>query len=536
MYTHAESQLCRLLSARLGSGPLWRLFVAEGCRYRLGSTLRTGKGSAHRRNMRRSRIGTAAAVAVALVTLRSLAFLGTQPSQTAGPSRRHLMTSGGILGAMALEAWMPSPAEALGSRDRRVAYPPINKQDPRRCEWKTSQIAQASAQRDKLYDLRECNLAGTSAADNDVSGALMNKGDFSKVNFENAQLTKVVAAEANFEGANFKNSVADRMDLTKANLKNAIFKNAMLTTSSFEEANVEGADFTDAFLDSQSVRVLCTNPTMKGTNPVTGADTFLSAGYGNYMGGAVGTMQTASLPTQAVGTNSGAAFQRTAFSGNTAAMATQNVADVGQFKTMTPDALKTQPAGAFTNYDAMATRPPQSYGGCGTQNFSGYGGYSQGYAGQGYGAGAQATGAAGSYGQGCGQAYQGYGGYAGAGYGAPDQTYGNAYGPGYGGTGYGGGQGGQGGCGYGYGPSGYGQGAGYGYDARGYNGLQDAAATQQLSAQQVYNKDVSGSFVRGGGMYGGAPGYNAYAGYPAGAGGGQVAMGRKPRARRSVCC
>ena len=64
-----------------------------------------------------------------------------------------------------------------------------------------------------------------------------------------------------------------------------------------------------------------------------------------------------------------------------------------------------------------------------------------------------------SYGQGCGQAYQGYGGYAGAAYGAPDQTYGNAYGPGYGGTGYGGGQGGQGGCGYSYGPSGYGQGA-----------------------------------------------------------------------------
>ena len=104
-----------------------------------------------------------------------------------------------------------------------------------------------------------------------------------------------------------------------------------------------------------------------------------------------------------------------------------------------------------------------------------------------------------SYGQGCGQAYQGYGGYAGAAYGAPDQTYGNAYGPGYGGTGYGGGQGGQGGCGYSYGPSGYGQGAfacchihitsfgefdadasselagtGYGYDARGYNGASSA--------------------------------------------------------------
>ena len=112
-----------------------------------------------------------------------------------------------------------------------------------------------------------------------------------------------------------------------------------------------------------------------------------------------------------------------------------------------------------------------------------------------------------------------------------------------------------------------------------------------LMAGSAFSLEVSGSFVRGGGMYGaaldcerrscktvkfpgagGTPGYNAYAGYPAGshlhliegnalellcigAGGGQVAMGsnlsqdsqqcrgptdccqgRKPRARRSVCC
>ncbi|CAE7363328.1 TL17 [Symbiodinium natans] len=236
-----------------------------------------------RSEMRRSRFGTSAAASVALaalaalVSLRSLAFLGLQPSAV-GQSRRHIVASGGLLGALAVEAWMPSAAEALGSRDRRVAYPPINKNDPNRCEWRNSQIAQASAQRDKLYDLRECNLSGSNAADKDVAGALMNKGDFSNVNFENAVLTKVLATEGCFEGANFKNAVADRMDLTKANLKNAIFKNALLTTSSFEEANLEGADFTDAFLDSQSVRVICNNPTMKGTNPVTGADTYLSAG------------------------------------------------------------------------------------------------------------------------------------------------------------------------------------------------------------------------------------------------------------------
>ena len=41
----------------------------------------------------------------------------------------------------------------------------------------------------------------------------------------------------------------------------------------------------------------------------------------------MGTMQTAALPTQAVGTAGGAAFQRQSFS-NTATMATQNMSDM----------------------------------------------------------------------------------------------------------------------------------------------------------------------------------------------------------------
>ena len=52
-------------------------------------------------------------------------------------------------------------------------------------------MGQANAARDSLYDLRECQMGGTSANGFDISGALMAKGDFSKANFVEAQLSKV---------------------------------------------------------------------------------------------------------------------------------------------------------------------------------------------------------------------------------------------------------------------------------------------------------------------------------------------------------
>ncbi|CAK9085477.1 unnamed protein product [Durusdinium trenchii] len=280
-------------------------------------------------------------------------------------------------------------------------------------------------------------------------------------------------------------------------------------------------------------------------------------GWGTMTGGnaAMGTMQTAALPTQAVGTAGGTAFQRQNF-GNTASMATQNIADM-QYKTMAPDVMKTQPGGAYANnYDAMATRAPptqtDAYGyggsGCGGRPSSGYGcgssrnmggyggqnGYADGYGGSNYGTGYGGSAYGGS---GCGYGYGYPTSYAQGqqGQGCQGQGYGgSAYGQNYG---YGGcgqcGQG-QGGYGYGYGGGGTGYGA-YGYG--GSQGMNEMVATQQLSAQQVYSREVPGSFA--------APGYNAYmagSGYPPGhpaaaAAQGQMPVGRKPgRTRRSICC
>ncbi len=40
---------------------------------------------------------------------------------------------------------------------------------------------------------------------------------------------------------------------------------------------MENADFTDAYIGDFDIRNLCKNPTLKGENPTTGADTRLSA-------------------------------------------------------------------------------------------------------------------------------------------------------------------------------------------------------------------------------------------------------------------
>ena len=66
----------------------------------------------------------------------------------------------------------------------------------------------------------------------------------------------------------------------RSSLRGAIFQNAVLTGTSLVGADVENADFTDSYIGDFDLRNLCKNPTLKGENPVTGADTKLSAGCG----------------------------------------------------------------------------------------------------------------------------------------------------------------------------------------------------------------------------------------------------------------
>jgi len=171
----------------------------------------------------------------------------------------------------------PLPALADGDTEN-FKFPPIDRANKNRCKWVSSAMGQANAARDSLYDLRECSMSGTAAAGFDISGALLAKGDFSKTDFKEAQLSKVYAPEANFDGADFTNGILDRGFYKGASFRGALFTNAVLSSSSFEDADLTDADFTDAYIGQFEQRKMCKNPKLTGENPITNTPTRESLG------------------------------------------------------------------------------------------------------------------------------------------------------------------------------------------------------------------------------------------------------------------
>jgi uncharacterized protein YjbI with pentapeptide repeats len=83
----------------------------------------------------------------------------------------------------------PLPAVADGGTEK-FKLPPIDLSDKKRCTLNSSAIGQANAARDKLYDLRKCDLSGGKAAGFDLSGVIMTETDVSKANFREAYFSK----------------------------------------------------------------------------------------------------------------------------------------------------------------------------------------------------------------------------------------------------------------------------------------------------------------------------------------------------------
>ncbi len=60
-------------------------------------------------------------------------------------------------------------------------------------------MGQANAARDKLYDLRLCNLSGKDATGFDLSGVIMSQTDVSKAKFTEAYFSKGYLRGKDFE-------------------------------------------------------------------------------------------------------------------------------------------------------------------------------------------------------------------------------------------------------------------------------------------------------------------------------------------------
>ncbi len=71
-------------------------------------------------------------------------------------------------------------------------------------------MGQANAQRDKLYDLRQCDLSGKDASGFDLSGVIMKDTDVSNTKFIESQFSKGYLQDSKFDGADFTNGIVDR--------------------------------------------------------------------------------------------------------------------------------------------------------------------------------------------------------------------------------------------------------------------------------------------------------------------------------------
>mmetsp|Transcript_30549 Transcript_30549/g.41855 ORF Transcript_30549/g.41855 Transcript_30549/m.41855 type:complete len:247 (-) Transcript_30549:60-800(-) len=162
--------------------------------------------------------------------------------------------------------------------EQQYKLPPIDYKDPNRCVLSASFMGQANAARDKLYDLRECDLKGQSGAGKDMSGMIGGNADFSGVNFKEAQISKAFARNSKFVGCDFTNAIVDRVSFDGSDLRRAVFANAVLSGTTFTNADLRDTDFSDAYLGPFDLKNLCLNPTLAGTNPVTNKDTRESAG------------------------------------------------------------------------------------------------------------------------------------------------------------------------------------------------------------------------------------------------------------------
>merc|ERR1719215_1067440 len=195
------------------------------------------------------------------------------------PSIGSAMTTAALVCNLMFSAADPALADG---QTKDFKLPPIDFSDKSRCSFNSSAMGQANAARDKLYDLRMCDLSGKDASSFDLSGVIMTKTNVSNTKFVESQFSKAYLHDSNFDGSDFTNGIIDRASFKGSSLRGTIFTSAVLTGTSFEDSDVENADFTDAYIGDFDIRLLCKNPTLKGENPSTGADTALSVGCGGF--------------------------------------------------------------------------------------------------------------------------------------------------------------------------------------------------------------------------------------------------------------
>ena len=174
--------------------------------------------------------------------------------------------------AMAGSLLLPMTADA------GFQLPPIDKNEKNRCEFKNSAMGQSNAAKDKLYDLRECDMSGQvetlrdlsvsvclclslslsyvptyalthspslshtqDAKGYDIAGAIMLEGNFANVNFKEV-VTHARAARAHTH--------MRPLSLTRTHTHSThAYTQVTMSKVLAQKANFAGADFSNAVMD-----------------------------------------------------------------------------------------------------------------------------------------------------------------------------------------------------------------------------------------------------------------------------------------------
>ena len=115
-------------------------------------------------------------IAITLLILNLSVVIGLKFNQMVVKKAENSLCTVNRIVACGLLSILPfisiSPTYAL---EQQYKLPPIDRKDPNRCVLTSSAMGQANAARDKLFDLRECDIKGQDGAGKDMSGVMINK-------------------------------------------------------------------------------------------------------------------------------------------------------------------------------------------------------------------------------------------------------------------------------------------------------------------------------------------------------------------------